>query len=437
MNGAMGGSATPDMPPNRFAISEFRLALDLENDRMRLQQVRTAQFVFANATVVRQDQRLDGDVAFNVAVGQGGPQRASDATARARRLQMLEHPLVLVQAALEPGATASNLRDEHGEPHVDITTAAGETVTLGVDPETGLPSHVSRREYDSGWGDVVIETVFADYETIEGVAVPTRVTTTTDEWLTADITLTEVQVDVEVEDLAAPVSVRNAPAPAPPPVNVTVDALGQGIWWLAGGSHHSVLFEFDDHLVLFEVPLNDARTLAVIERAREIVPDKPLTHAIVSHHHLDHAGGFRAAVSEGLTIVTHRENEAFLRDIASRPHTIEQDALARNPREPEFLLIDDELELSDDTNEVIIYKGEGNEHAGVLLFAWVPRDRLVVQGDFYSVGYLAQPYGAAFLQNLAAHNLSPARHAPIHGELQSHDEVLEVLATAPTEPPTE
>jgi hypothetical protein len=376
-------------------------------------------------------------VAFNVAAGQVGTQRASDATARARRRQILEHPLVLVQAALEPGATASNLRDEHGEPHVDITTAAGETVTLGVDPETGLPSHVSRREYDSGWGDVVIETVFADYETIEGVAVPTRVTTTTDEWLTADITFTEVQVDVEVEDLAAPVSVRNAPAPAPPPVNVTVDALGQGIWWLAGGSHHSVLFEFDDHLVLFEVPLNDARTLAVIEQAREIVPDKPLTHAIVSHHHLDHAGGVRAAVSEGLTIVTHRENEAFLRDIASRPHTIEQDALARNPREPEFLLIDDELELSDETNEVIIYKGEGNEHAGLLLFAWIPRDRLVVQGDFYSVGYLAQPYGAAFLQNLAARNLSPERHAPIHGELQSHDEVLEVLATAPTEPPTE
>jgi hypothetical protein len=197
------------------------------------------------------------------------------------------------------------------------------------------------------------------------------------------------------------------------------------------------LFEFDDHLVLFEVPLNDARTLAVIEQAREIVPDKPLTHAIVSHHHLDHAGGVRAAVSEGLTIVTHRENEAFLRDIASRPHTIEQDALARNPREPEFLLIDDELELSDETNEVIIYKGEGNEHAGLLLFAWIPRDRLVVQGDFYSVGYLAQPYGAAFLQNLAARNLSPERHAPIHGELQSHDEVLEVLATAPTEPPTE
>jgi hypothetical protein len=296
MNGAMGGSATPDTPPNRFAISEHRWTLDLENERMRLQQVRTAQFVFANATVVRQDIRLDGDVAFNVAAGQAELQRASDATARARRLQMLEHPLVLVQAALEPGATASNLRDEHGEPHVDITTAAGEMVTLGVDPETGLPSHVSRREYDPGWGDVVIETAFVDYETIEGVAVPSRVTTTTDEWLTADITYTGIQVDVEVEGLAAPASVLDAPAPVPQPLNVTVEEVGRGIWWLAGGSHHSVVFEFDDHLVLFEVPLNDARTLAVIERARELVPDKPLTHAIVSHHHLDHAGGVRTAV---------------------------------------------------------------------------------------------------------------------------------------------
>ena len=38
-------------------------------------------------------------------------------------------------------------------------------------------------------------------------------------------------------------------------------------WLLAGGSHHSALFEFSDHLMLIDAPQNDARTLAVIAKA--------------------------------------------------------------------------------------------------------------------------------------------------------------------------
>ena len=74
----------------------------------------------------------------------------------------------------------------------------------------------------------------------------------------------------------------------------------------------SVLFEFDDHLTLFEVYASEANAKAVIEKARSLVPGKPLAEAIVSHHHFDHTGGLRAAVSEGLTIVMQRGNEGLV-----------------------------------------------------------------------------------------------------------------------------
>jgi hypothetical protein len=38
------------------------------------------------------------------------------------------------------------------------------------------------------------------------------------------------------------------------------------------GLHHSALVEFSDHLMLIDAPQNDARTLAVIAKARELRP---------------------------------------------------------------------------------------------------------------------------------------------------------------------
>src|SRR5262249_56057025 len=103
-------------------------------------------------------------------------------------------------------------------------------------------------------------------------------------------------------------TVKAAAVPAPPPQVVTAEPMGKGIWWLAGsGNHRSVVFEFDDHLVLYEAPLNETRSKAVIDKARTLSP-KPLTHVIISHLHFDHSGGLRVAVAEGLTIITYKEN---------------------------------------------------------------------------------------------------------------------------------
>jgi glyoxylase-like metal-dependent hydrolase (beta-lactamase superfamily II) len=132
------------------------------------------------------------------------------------------------------------------------------------------------------------------------------------------------------------------------------------------------VFEFDDHLVLFEAPLNEARTKAVIDTARTLSP-KPLTTAIVSHHHFDHSGGLRVAVAEGLTIVTHRANEAFFRELLARPHTVVPDALQNTPRPATFQFVDDQTTLKDGSMEVQLYHLLDNPREGTNLFAYVPR----------------------------------------------------------------
>ena len=145
--------------------------------------------------------------------------------------------------------------------------------------------------------------------------------------------MTKQTVDADAGDLAAPAAAASAPAVAgPPPANVAAEELAPGVWFLGGQSHHSVLVEFTDHLTLIEAPQNDVRALAVIAKARELRPNKPLTQLVMSHHHFDHSGGVRAAISEGLTVITHKASAALIEDMAKRPHTIVPDALAKNPK---------------------------------------------------------------------------------------------------------
>src|SRR5471032_653397 len=72
----VGQNTMPDGELPVWKVTEFKRTVDLPNHRMRMQQFRTAQFLFANANTQRQNQGLDGDVAFNVSEG-GAATRAS------------------------------------------------------------------------------------------------------------------------------------------------------------------------------------------------------------------------------------------------------------------------------------------------------------------------------------------------------------------------
>src|SRR5262249_16636783 len=144
----------------------------------------------------------------------------------------------------------------------DITTG-GMTFTLATDAATNLPTRVVSMADNLNLGDVAVETAFGDYQDVSGLKLPTRLTTTTDRVMTADLHATKQTVDGPTSDLAAPAAAAAAPAViGNPPAVDTVQEVAKGIWWLAGQSHHSVVVEFADHLTLIESPQNDARALA-------------------------------------------------------------------------------------------------------------------------------------------------------------------------------
>jgi glyoxylase-like metal-dependent hydrolase (beta-lactamase superfamily II) len=251
--------------------------------------------------------------------------------------------------------------------------------------------------------------------------------------MTQDIRLTKQTLDGQTDDLAAPPAAASAaPITAPPPATVTVEELGKGIWFLAGQSHHSVLVEFADHLTLIEAPQNDARALAVIAKARELRPGKPLTFVVATHHHFDHSGGLRAAVSEGLTIVGHKAAADFYKSAAERAHTIVPDALAKNPKPVKVEAVDDELVLKDASMTVNLYHIDGSAHADTMLIAYLPKERILVEADLYTPGAAVNAFGANLVENISKRKLRVDRIVPIHGTVTTYAEFLKSTQARPT-----
>jgi len=430
-NGNLGQDMTPDATGQAFVLSNYKRAIDVANRRARTEQTRTPNFAyFQGQQPQKQVLGIDKDVAYNVAPN-GNATRASNAVARDRRAELFHHPVTIVRAALDPAAKLSNPRTAGDQRVVDVTTADGLAFTLAIDSGSKLPARVVSMTDNPNLGDVAIETSFADYQDVSGLKLPAHLTTKTDKWTTAEIRATKQSVDADAGDLAAPAAAASAAAIAgPPAATVTAEEIAKGIWFLAGQSHNSVLVEFADHLTLIEAPQNDTRALAVIAKARELRPNKPLTQVVASHHHFDHSGGVRAAVSEGLAVVAHKPTAAFYEDAIARKHSIVPDALAKNPKPLKIETVDEELELKDAARTVQLLHIAGNPHADTLLMAYFPKERILVEVDAYSPGAAVQPYAANLLDNIKRRNLKVDRIVPLHGAVVPFAELAKAAPPA-------
>jgi glyoxylase-like metal-dependent hydrolase (beta-lactamase superfamily II) len=424
-NGNLGQDLTPEATGQAFALSGYRRAVDFAAHRARVEQTRTPNFAYFQGTAPqKQVFGVDGEVAYNVAPN-GAATRAANAVAKDRRAEFYHHPLALLQAAFDSSSTLSNARAAGSERVVDVTTAYGGRLTLAVDGTTKLPTRIVSMADNLNLGDVAIETTFGDYQDANGLKLPTRLTTKTDNYTTAEIHVAKQTVDGATGDLAAPAAAASAPPIAgPPPATVSVEELAPGVWFLAGQSHHSVVVEFADHLTLIEAPQNDARATAVIAKARSLRTNKPLTMVVNTHHHFDHSGGIRAAVSEGLSVVTHQGNAAFFQNAASRAHTIAPDALARSPKPLKLETVDGDKEVKDASRTMMLYPLAGNGHSDTMLMAYLPKERLLVEVDLYSPGSATQPYAASLLDAIKSRNLKIDRVVPLHGTIAKFDELV-------------
>jgi glyoxylase-like metal-dependent hydrolase (beta-lactamase superfamily II) len=425
-----GGNITgdPDAPQKWQKVLEYTRTIDLEHSRTRVQQRLKMDFVFASTIgqlgINRTNETLDGDVAYNIGGGflaapQAGaqPQPAGAAAARQRRVELLAHPVTIVRAALDASTKLSNLRKQGNLQLVDVTVRQGDVLTLAVNATTNLPAWVSYVGANANLGDVTYRTAFAGYVPEKGVRLPTGFATTIDfrNVVQSKLYVDRNIVDAAIDDLTAPASVRSAPPPGPPQggnANLKPMKVADHVWFLNGNT----FFEFDDHITMVEANRTDAQLKAILDVANALVPGKRVTQVIQTHHHFDHSVGLRAAVAQGLTVISRRGNEGIFREMVARPAKLFPDALGRNPKPLQFIPVDDHLKMKDSTNEIDIYHIVGNYHMADGVIVHVPASNLLAEADLTTQEWDYNWWGDSLMNNIEYRKINVETNLAVHAQ---------------------
>jgi glyoxylase-like metal-dependent hydrolase (beta-lactamase superfamily II) len=372
---SFGQAFEPGQRWPRFIQRTYNAAINYQTPGMRLIQVRSqgehpprgggAQAVAADQRTV---QVVSGKFAWQ---GDGAQAAANPDAVSERTLRLWATPQGVIKAAL---ANAGR---------VD-----GDTVTVKIDGHDlkatlnaqNLVEKVSYLSTDEVIGDYPIEIAYTDYADFGGIKFPRHIVQSEDGFPTLDITVSEVRPNATVA-LDVPANVQNA---APPAMRVSVDKLADGVWYFGTPNARNWAVEFQDHVVVVEGIGSEARSLAVIEEIKKVIPNKPIRYVINTHAHYDHAGGLRTYVAQGATIVTHETNKPFFERVWARPRTLAPDLLSKTPRPATFETVSDKKVMTDGDKTIEIYFMQGTSHNVNNLLVYMPKEKLVYWGDGYN-----------------------------------------------------
>jgi glyoxylase-like metal-dependent hydrolase (beta-lactamase superfamily II) len=373
---------------------------------------------------------VSGRFAWNESVPGAGFTPGSTATptpdaVNDRLLQLWMTPFGVLKMAVKAGAAAK------------VTTEGGATVITfplsgvleGINVKATLNAknqieRVETRTNDAVLGDMITETTYSDYKDLSEITTdvpfPSHIVQKQGGFPVMDITITKADTNNPYVVFPVPDNVEKAP---PSAVKVETQKVSDGVWYLTGGTHHSVAVEFKDYVALVECPLNDDRALAVIDAVKKTIPNKPIRYVVNTHHHFDHLGGVRACVAEGAAILTATENKPYYEKLWALPHTIKPDRLAKAPKKPVIETVGDKRVITDGSQTLELYRLQGTNHADTMLIGYLPKAKVLIEADVYNPPPANAPPGPVVKESVNLYeqvnrlHLDVQQITPLHGHL--------------------
>jgi glyoxylase-like metal-dependent hydrolase (beta-lactamase superfamily II) len=319
---------------------------------------------------------------------------------------------------------------------ISVLRPDNQQLALYFDAQTNL---LTRYEYlyaDPMAGDSVIAQSYPAYRTVGKLKLPTGRVLFNSGGIIQETEYTDVEINTRPADsvfeVAQGFEKLAAPPATPPPPAVSKVAedvyLLQG---LAGGTHNVLFVAFNDYVLVVEAPeqiIYGNNSVQALAKIKETLPGKPIKYLVLTHHHADHAGGFREYVAEGATIVTTAGNKSFLEKVA----TIDSSLLPHSSsarRTPVIETLENKKRVfEDDKHRVELYDIGPNPHANEMIVVYLPKEKILFQADMLNPAAngaipIAQDVTISFNEKLQQLGLDVEKIYGVHGRAATPQEL--------------
>jgi hypothetical protein len=415
----VGQAPIPGGPWLHYVLKSYVADIDYRTPSMRQELDRIQDDGGTPFGGTHQVWIVSGKDAWNLNGATPAPQYRDPSGNRTGDQRNLE--IWLTPAGFIKGAKANNakIKKQGGKATVTFTTLDRHTI-IGAFNAQNLVESTETTIDNPVMGDVRIAMTFSDYQSFGGVKFPTKITEVIGGFPALELTVASVKPNSATAIGETPVAARNL---QPTHTVVASEKIGDGVWYITGASHNSLLVEFKDHLVVLEGPQDDDRSNAVIAEVHKLVPSKPIRYVVNTHNHFDHLGGVRAYAAEDVTVVAPMAAKAYYEKVLNAPHTISPDKLSQSGKRLKVEGVDGKRVLTDgnQTVELYVFKMTHNE---AMLFPYLPKLKLLVQADMQvappanaTAPLAANPVALDVYNAIQARKLDVAQIAGIHGRI--------------------
>ena len=415
-------------------ISEETLIVDTERGFV-YDDLRTANAGFNNwnKTVIRGTEGQNFDMWSKTATP------IVNASVNNFRPQMRRLPPFVLLEAMDRAATLRWLGEEEiggrKQKVISVIRPDNQQLSLSFDAQTNLLTKYGYLYADPFTGDSEIAQTYSNYRAVGKLKLPGARVLYNSGGAIQEVEYADLQINTKPSDsvfqgpdgfekLAAP------PAAPPPPA---VSKIAEDVYileGLAGGTHNVMFVAFNDYVLVVEAPeqiLYASNSVQALTKIKETAPGKPIKYLVLTHHHSDHAGGFREYVAEGATIVTTAGNKSFLEKATTLQSTLLPKLALQNKLKIE-VVENKKRVFQDDKHVVELYDIGPNPHANEMLVAYLPKQKILFQADMLNAAPngsipIAQDTTVSFSEKLQQLGLQVDKIYGVHGRAATPEEL--------------